>query len=265
VQDRKFQRGVTLVEVAIVLGIIGALIGGLMMGARLINTSRILSVYTQAQATSSALQTFIDTYRAVPGDMVDARTRLSNCGATAAANCNNGDGDRLLGPAGSNIYDAQTTAGTERENIWFWDHLAAAGLLPAVSVNAPTATPGWGETNPEMFRGGFTVRSMTGNTQDLAGDNLIGVYVLWRNTVTGAANTAANFVVSPADAVALDRKVDDGMPLSGNMRARGTNNGTAADGGAANPGCRSSSTAYAENNSDTDCYIYFQIRKSPGL
>ena len=62
------QSGFTLVEIAIVLVIVGLLLGGVLKGQELINSSRAKSLYADKSAIQTAINTYQDRFRAVPGD-----------------------------------------------------------------------------------------------------------------------------------------------------------------------------------------------------
>ena len=80
------QSGFTLVEIAIVLVIIGLLLGGVLKGQELIENSRIKSVVNDMNGVSSAYNGYMDRYHAIPGDETNAtmtaRGWLGNAGAT---------------------------------------------------------------------------------------------------------------------------------------------------------------------------------------
>ncbi len=63
------QQGFTLVEIAIVMVIIGLLLGAVLKGQNLINSARVRSMADQNSSVQAAYYGFIDRYRAVPGDM----------------------------------------------------------------------------------------------------------------------------------------------------------------------------------------------------
>src|ERR1700740_2066087 len=87
------QAGFTLVELAIVMIIIGLLIGGVLKGQQLITNAQITSTVAQIKAIDAATTSFRDQYAAVPGDMTNPTARVPNC--VAGTNCGiagNGDG-----------------------------------------------------------------------------------------------------------------------------------------------------------------------------
>ena len=66
------QSGFTLVEIAIVLVIIGLLLGGILKGQELINSARVRNLADQNTGIQAAYYGFIDRYRQVPGDFLAA-------------------------------------------------------------------------------------------------------------------------------------------------------------------------------------------------
>lgn len=67
-QIKRNQKGFTLVEIAIVLVIIGLLLGGVLKGQEMIESSRIKSVVGDMNGMSAAYNTYIDRFRTIPGD-----------------------------------------------------------------------------------------------------------------------------------------------------------------------------------------------------
>ena len=82
--DRKQEQGFTLVELAIVMIIIGLLIGGVLKGQQLIENAKVTATISQIKGFQAALNSFRDTYSAMPGDMRNATTRLSGCDVNPA-------------------------------------------------------------------------------------------------------------------------------------------------------------------------------------
>ena len=62
------QKGFTLVEIAIVLVIIGLLMGGVLKGQELINSAKVKNFANDFRSISSFVYAYQDRFRALPGD-----------------------------------------------------------------------------------------------------------------------------------------------------------------------------------------------------
>ena len=69
---KRNQSGFTLVEIAIVLVIIGLLLGGVLKGQEMIENARIKSVVSDMNGISAAYNAYLDRYHAIPGDELPA-------------------------------------------------------------------------------------------------------------------------------------------------------------------------------------------------
>src|SRR5438874_5633541 len=68
----KRQQGFTLVEIAIVLVIIGLLLGGILKGQEMITQAKIKNVIADFSGVSAAYHGYQDRYRSIPGDDLGA-------------------------------------------------------------------------------------------------------------------------------------------------------------------------------------------------
>ena len=83
------QAGFTLIEIAIVLVIIGLLLGGVLKGQELITSARVRNLISQQDGVKAAYLGFLDRFRALPGDYSNASTTIANVAGAANGN-NNG-------------------------------------------------------------------------------------------------------------------------------------------------------------------------------
>ncbi|MDO9386167.1 MAG: prepilin-type N-terminal cleavage/methylation domain-containing protein [Thiobacillus sp.] len=118
------QSGFTLIEIAIVLVIIGLLLGGILKGQELITQGRIRNVGNDFQSVTAAINLYQDRYRALPGDDAGAAARWT--GTTS------GDGDGQIGGAYNSTTDAD-------ESRLFWHHLRLAGLVGGAATDTTQA------------------------------------------------------------------------------------------------------------------------------
>jgi len=117
------QKGFTLVEIAIVLVVVGLLIGGLLKGREMITNSKIKRIERDRSGIVTALQAYQDRYRILPGDDNRASSRF----AIYSDGVNDPvaiDGD------GTGSIDGDWMALDDTESANFWKHLRASGLIP---------------------------------------------------------------------------------------------------------------------------------------
>lgn len=134
--------GFTLIEIAVVLVIIGLLMGSVMTARTLIESAEYRALRNQIDEFEAAWHTFRERYRALPGDFARADARLGTAGADG-----NGNGVIEGGPGCTNAADESCRA---------WQHLRAAGLVagdPAVAGPASTPTHPWDAPVSGFFTG----------------------------------------------------------------------------------------------------------------
>lgn len=188
------QSGFTLIEIAIVLVIIGLLLGGVLKGQELITTARVRSLNNSVDGVTAAWFSFQDRYRAFPGDYSTASVNLA--GAPAATD---GDGNGLVN--------------SDAERGLVWDHLQRAGYITGTYDGTAVAADEYGCVVGTCPDNGFGV-----------GMNLS--YGTMVNTGAADAHEILSGRGIPVQVLAeLDRKVDDGLATSGIMQlgVAGTN------------------------------------------
>lgn len=133
------QSGFTLIEIAIVLVIIGLLLGGVLKGQELITSARVRNIISTQDGIKAAYFGFQDRFRALPGDYPGAQA-LANI-PNMVDNTMGGDGDGLI----------ENNAGGVQEQTLAWMHLSHAGFLSGnytMANNAEAASASNSPANP---------------------------------------------------------------------------------------------------------------------
>ncbi len=224
----------TLVELAVVLVIVGLLAGGVITGRDMIHNSELRKIPLAIDDVKKKTMVFYNKYGALPGDYNRAEDLWKpdpdgcpshNNRVPKTQTCN-GNYDGIVG--------MQAHRG---EYFRFWQHLRNANLT----------------------EGEFTGVAGSINQNDhVVGENVpviydyVGIGVYWHEPPTGANawqhegdygqllvvgesnswgwENSGSFL-TPSDALSIDNKIDDGMPLTGNVYGMSYSNCTTADAG----------------------------------
>lgn len=213
---RKSQSGFTLVEIAIVLVIIGLLLGGVLKGTELIENSKVKRAVNEINGLSAAYYSYIDRYKRVPGD--DGPTATVRGRGSNWASVTGGNSDGMLTYANTQIWNAGG------EHAYFWQQVRAAGLVTGAASGAGAAS------QPRNAFGG-----------------LIAVVTIPINGNLPGTKVCLSQVPGKS-AMAIDTQLDDGNPGTG--RSRSTDGGTTP---ANTLPDNTQATAYSEDNYYTVC------------
>ena len=197
---KRAQHGFTLVEIAIVLVIVGLLLGGVLKGQDLINGARVRNLADMNAGIQAAYYGFIDRYRQVPGDMAAtaAASAIGDATITAGGDANGRIDDRDWGEASA-----------------LWVHLTRAGLLQGSYDGGATSATRYRDAAiaPQNAFNGYMLLAQTRDY----------------STTAGAPNASQPVRLGlvlgdniPVDiARELDLKIDDQRPLTGALRFTG--------------------------------------------
>lgn len=200
------QSGFTLVEIAIVLVIIGLLLGGILKGQELINSAKVKNLITEMRNIQTQIYGYQDKFKQLPGD--DARV-VNNLGATATLAV--GGGTVGNGQIEGTLFPTVGAASTE-ETAVFWQHLRLANLASGPTV---VTDPGYYPLNANNGRIG--VSTATATQLQISGMPQGGTQICMTQ-------------IPGKYAKQLDTALDDGTSNTGNVRflADGSAIGTAA-------------------------------------
>lgn len=223
---KKNQAGFSLIEAAIVLVIMGFLIGGILKGKELIESARLKRVISQLNEYRLATSAFLDKCDALPGDFNKASLLIKQ-------GLKNGNGNGIIDGAG-------LASGSEALN--FWTHLAAAGLIGSPGSEEEEAIGDFGKGAPEAsIGGGFTIEN---NPRGLHGH----WFILGKKT----GEHGDGGLLTPAQAQNIDKKLDNGRPTSGRVRAM--------EGSDVSPhACVLEGGLYNIENHEPACILLFQL------
>lgn len=201
------QAGFTLVEMAIVITIIGLIIGGILAGQDLIQSARVRATISQISTLDTNINAFYSKYDAVPGDMKDAQRKLNSDPSTFEGN-GNGVIEYMDGQA------QNFPASYDYELHGFYEHLA----LAEISAFAPedlTSDANVEEHFPKtkLRKGGIITYT----------DGSKNYYLVGIGNLSGGAFPATfqptDRFLSPEEAFGIDSKLDDGKTTTGGTLA----------------------------------------------
>jgi prepilin-type N-terminal cleavage/methylation domain-containing protein len=184
------QSGFTLVEIAIVLVIIGLLLGGILKGQELINSAKVKNLANDFRTIPTYIYAYQDKFKALPGDDPAVTTHVGASGTAGTG-----------GTVGNGVIEGAwnvAETGTVESNI-FWQHVRLANL--AAGPTTPAA--GFAPTNAVSGRIGLS--SATAAQLQVTG--MSGTYQVCSAGILG------KFVKQ------LDIQMDDGNTAAGSMRA----------------------------------------------
>lgn len=228
---RRLTYGFTLIELSVVLVIIGLVAGGILIGRELTNSAQIRSTISQKQKFDSAVNAFKIKYGQLPGDMqpiIASQLGFFTFTNASAGATNYGDNDGFITSA--------LTPACGGEPLVYWRHLSeaqlidgqfsisssnaldAAGVLPSTATDPALSLP-QAKLGNNLF---WTIDTLYSQSGYLRNSGKANVYLLTGVRFMfgfGQVNCGINFSMStPEQAYAIDSKLDDGFPHTGNIQ-----------------------------------------------
>jgi hypothetical protein len=184
--------GFTLAEVALVLVVVGLLLGGIMKGQEMVAQGKIKHAIADINGVSAAMYAYHDRYRALPGDDKGS----SRWGFTPPPSAGNGV-----------IEGTYASKAPTDESRLVWEHLRRAGFVA-----------GSGNENP--FNAVFgKIGVQTGDGSGAAPKGVLGTA---DNTDLFTGLLVCSASLPDKIAISVDAQLDDGRGKTGSVRANRT-------------------------------------------
>lgn len=216
----------TLVEMSVVIMIIALLTAAILKGQSLIYEAKLRAVATEVSNIQTASNSFFAKYSSYPGDLNQATGFFYKVTTAATAN---GDGDgQIEFVNGSTVYEGYRA----------WQHMTLAGMVDA--KYAGTATTGAATVNTDVpgsnianagyfFDYSSVNTAFNGSTAGAYGFSLKNIVILGKAAATSASPLKVTSALKASDAMAVDSKMDDGVPTTGSVRGADGLGATAGD------------------------------------
>ena len=236
------QKGFTLIELSIVLVIIGLVIGGVLVGQDLIKATEVRAQIGQIEKYNTSVNTFRLKYGYLPGNIPDPYA--SQFGFQARSGNLIGNGNGIVQGNLSGYLWGWVQCG---EPLVFWEDLSVAVLIDggfnsfSASTNCgPSGTINTTNISAYLPRAklgaGLYVYLANGtNNGGVTGNPIINNYNFFMVSQATAIGAFQNQItggngISVISAYNIDKKIDDGLPLSGTVLSMAENADSATGG-----------------------------------
>jgi prepilin-type N-terminal cleavage/methylation domain-containing protein len=243
-REHRPKNGFTLIEMAVVLVVIGLIVGGVLVGQDLIRAAGVRATISQIEKYNTAANTFREKYDYLPGDIKDPDA--SNFGfAARGLYPGEGDGNGIIE---TNHYGSSTVAyevgEAVGETVMFWVDLSAAHMIDGsfntaspsepieAAIEASSVNPSISSMLPQAKLGnGNYIYVYGGGVPNTGVSNGINHFGISAITEIGTGDgVLSNPGLTVKQAYAIDTKIDDGLPQLGRVTAIYANGYTGAYG-----------------------------------
>lgn len=219
----------TLIELSIVLVIIGLIVGGVLVGRDLISAAAVRSQISQIASYTQAVNTFKGKYNFLPGDIPNPDA--VNFGfVSRGSNAGQGDGNYLLEARGASSANSVVQSG---EFLMFWVDLSTARMIdggfssatPSAAYTTYTSSAtGIGRYYPAAKIGQENYVNITSKGVFYASsapqyETSNNYFTLAKIKSITAGTMLATEGLTVRQAYNIDKKLDDGVPMAGNVMA----------------------------------------------
>jgi prepilin-type N-terminal cleavage/methylation domain-containing protein len=188
------QIGFTLIELAIVLVIIGLLLGGVLKGQELINSAKVKNMASDFKNIQVYIYGYQDKFKALPGDDHAASTHVAGTNATSVTQTQNA----VIQGLWNSTSDAD-------ESYMFWQHVRLAGLAPGTT---------------DLTADSYVQRNADGGqigVQSVSGFTAVSTLPTVAGGITGSFVICSDGILGKF-AKQLDATLDDGVGSTGSVR-----------------------------------------------
>lgn len=250
-KNPRYNKGFTLVELSVVIVIIGLIVAGVIGGQSLVRQATFRSQISEFEKYSVAYNAFKLEFDAIPGDF--------NKASQYWPGVPDGDGNRRITQYGKE-------ASIATENVRFFQHLSQARLIAENFTNTWSLGVGFPKTKIDPSKGMIASGGISSSTFGYpAGGNyniterFKAILELNVTNLPNAEYYDTFGIISPSDALSMDKKIDDGESYTGTLRSYQV--GTVGTNLGACRWCGITTPLYCTTNALKACQMMYVLEK----